>query len=119
MTATASAAAEFMAFVDLYAGLVDMEAILRGDGGGLAFPSEPSQRYALTIGLGMRSRDARAAHHAFRWIADRASGEWAQLFAMDLFRQMRAHGQMGELAQLVQQDEQLQGFLREYRSLLM
>lgn len=115
----AAAEAEFRAFTDLYAGLVDMEAILRGSGSGLAFPSEPSQRYALTIGLGVRAKDAAQAHHAFRWIAERAGGEWAQLFAMDLFRQMRARGQMGELAQLVKQDEQLQGFMREYRSLLM
>jgi MoxR-like ATPase len=114
----AAAAAEFLAFIELYAGLVDMEAILRGDGADLAFPTESSQRYALTIGLGARAQDAQAAHRAFRWIADRAGGEWAQLFAMDLFRQMRARGQMGELAQLVQQDERLQGFLRDYRSLL-
>jgi MoxR-like ATPase len=114
----AAAAAEFRAFVDLYAGLVDMEAILRGDGAGLPFPTESSQRYALTVGLGVRAQSAQSAHNAFRWIATSAGGEWAQLFAMDLFRQMRARGQMGELAQLVQQDEALQGFLRDYRGLL-
>lgn len=114
----AAAAAEFAAFVELYAGLADMEAILRGDGAALAFPAEPSQRYALTVGLGLRARDARAAHHAFAWIAERAGGEWGQLFAMDLFRQMRARGQMGELAALVQQDDRLQAFLRDYRGLL-
>ncbi|NTU85948.1 MAG: MoxR family ATPase [Chloroflexales bacterium] len=112
------AAAEFRAFVSLYATMVDMEAILRGDGAGLAFPSEPSQRYALTVGLGVRARDARQAHSAFRWLADAAGGEWSQLFAMDLFRQMRARGQMGELAALVKEDERLQAFLRDYRGLL-
>jgi MoxR-like ATPase len=113
-----AAAAEFRAFVEVYAGLGDLEAILRGDGAHVLFPSEPSQRYALTVGLGMRARDAAQAHSAFRWLCERASGEWAQLFAMDLFRQMRARGQMGELAALVSTDEELQGFLKEYRSLL-
>lgn len=104
--------------MSLYATLVDMEAILCGNGAGLAFPSEPSQRYALTVGLGVRASDARQAHSAFRWLADAAGSEWSQLFAMDLFRQMRARGQMGELAALVKEDERLQAFLRDYRGLL-
>lgn len=112
------AAAEFRAFVAVYAGLADLEAILRGDGAGAGFPSEPSQRYALTVGLGIRARDAAQALNAFRWLTERASSEWAQLFAMDLFRQMRGRGQMGELAALVAQDEALQSFLKAYRSLL-
>jgi MoxR-like ATPase len=113
-----AAAAEFRAFVSLYGGLVDMEAILRGDGADLAFPSEPSQRYALTVGLCVRARDAAQAHAAFRWLAAQAGPEWVQLYALDLFRQMRARGQMGELAALVQQDAQLQAFMRDYRALL-
>jgi MoxR-like ATPase len=113
-----AAAAEFRAFVEVYAGLADLEAILRGDGASAQFPSEPSQRYALTVGLGVRAKDATQAHNAFRWLCERASTEWAQLFAMDLFRQMRARGQMGELAGLVAQDTALQGFLKEYRALL-
>jgi hypothetical protein len=113
-----AAAAEFRAFVSLYETLVDLEAILRDDGAGLAFPSEPSQRYALTVGLCVRARDARQAHAAFRWLAENASPEWVQLYALDLFRQMRARGQMGELAALVKQDERLQGFMRDYRALI-
>ncbi len=113
-----AAAAEFRAFISLYASLVDLEAILRGDGAGLAFPSEPSQRYALTVGLGVRARDAKQAHNAFVWLSAKAGSEWTQLFAMDLFRQMRARGQMGELAGLVAQDERLQVFLKEYRTLI-
>lgn len=113
-----AAAAEFRAFVEVYAGLGDLEAILCGDGGSILFPSEPSQRYALTVGLGIRARDAAQAHSAFHWLCERATPEWAQLFAVDLFRQMRARGQMGELAALVGRDEALQGFLKDYRSLL-
>lgn len=110
-----AAEAEFRAFVSLYDALVDMEAILRGDGAGLPFPAEPSQRYAITVGLCVRAQDAQQAHSAFRWLADQAGPEWVQLYALDLFRQMRARGQMGELARLVKDDERLQGFMRDYR----
>ena len=113
-----AAAAEFRAFVSLYGTLVDMEAILRGDGAGLLFPTEPSQRYALTVGLCLRAHDAQQAHHAFLWLSEQASPEWVQLYTTDLFRQMRARGQMGELAQLVRQDERLQAFLTNYRQLM-
>lgn len=113
-----AASAEFRAFVSLYANMVDMEAILRGDGVGLLFPTEPSQRYALTVGLGIRAATAQQALHAFAWLSETASPEWVQLFAMDLFRQMRGRGQLGELAQLAQTDERFQSFMREYRQLL-
>jgi hypothetical protein len=113
-----AAAAEFRAFLVLYGDLVDLEAILRGDGADLAFPTEPSQRYALTVGLGIRASDAQQAYNAFRWLSGQASSEWIQLFTMDLFRQMRARGQIGELARLVQQDAQLQEFLKVYHALL-
>lgn len=113
------AAAEFSAFISLYATLVDIEAVLRGDGAGLDFPAEPSQRYALTVGLCLRARNARQAYNGFVWLADQSSPEWVQLFVIDLFRQMRARGQMGELALLVKQDERLQSFLKEYRQLLV
>jgi MoxR-like ATPase len=113
-----AAAAEFRAFVEVYAGLGDLEAILRGVGSAISFPSEPSQRYALTIGLSVRARDAEQAYTAFRWLREQASTEWVQLFALDLFRNMRTRGQMGQLAALVAQDTALQNFLKDYRALL-
>ena len=114
-----AAAAEFRAFLAIYENLPDLEAILRGDGSGLIFPEEPSQRYALTIGLCARARDASQAAVAFGWLAERANSEWVQLFGVDLFQQMRARNQMGELARLVQSDERLQAFLQHYRGLLV
>jgi MoxR-like ATPase len=114
-----AAAAEFNAFIAIYNGLPDLEAILRGDGSGLQFPDEPSQRYALTTGLCLRARDAGEAYRAFGWLVERASNEWVQLFGIDLFRLMRSRGQMGELARLVGQDERLQAFMAEYRQLMM
>jgi MoxR-like ATPase len=113
------AAAEFYAFVQLYTTMIDLEAILRGDGSNIAFPGEPSTRYAVTIGLCARARDARQAHQAFCWLSDKASAEWVQLFSIDMFRQMRARNQMRELAELVRQDDRLQHFLQAYRQLLV
>jgi MoxR-like ATPase len=114
-----AAAAEFRAFVSLYEALVDMEAILDGRGAGLAFPAEPSQRYALTVGLCVRAQSARQAHAAFVWLAEQAGPEWVQLFVLDLFRRMRARGQMGELAALVKEDARLQSFMKDFRSLTL
>ncbi len=112
------AAAEFRAFIDLYATMVDMGAILRGDGDSLPFPAEPSQRYALTVGLCVRAQDAAQAHNGFRWLADKATPEWVQLYVLDLFQQMRARGQMGDMARLFQQDSRLQAFMQDYRRLM-
>ncbi|NTW00360.1 MAG: MoxR family ATPase [Oscillochloris sp.] len=112
------AAAEFRAFIDLYANMVDLDVILRGDGSELAFPTEPSQRYALTVGLCVRSQNAIQAYNGFRWLADKASPEWVQLYVLDLFQQMRARSQMGDLARLFQQDARLQAFMQDYRKLM-
>jgi MoxR-like ATPase len=112
------AAAEFGAYIRLYRSLPDLEAILAGRGERIVFPAEPSVRYATTIGLTVRAEDAARAHNAFRWLADRAATEWVQLFAADLFRLLRDRGQMGILAQLVQQDVRLQQFFQEYQEVL-
>ena len=112
------AAAEFEGFVQVYDVLPDLEPILAGRGQDKAFPQEPSSRYAITVGLTMRSETAEQALHAFRWLSQQATPEWVQLFAVDLFGRMRTRGQMGVLAELVGKDPQLQAFLREYRELV-
>lgn len=110
--------AEFDAFVKLYEKLPDLTRIFMGKGDTIGFPSEPSVRYATTIGLAVRAGDATQAYNAFSWISDVATAEWVQLFVVDLFRQMRLKGQMGALAQLVQQNEQLKGFLKDFQGLV-
>jgi hypothetical protein len=110
--------AEFAAFVKVYQSLPDLTRIFMGKGDGLPFPSEPSVRYATTIGLAVRASDANQAYNAFTWISQAATVEWVQLFAVDLFRQMRLKGQMGTLAQLVQQNEELQKFMKDFQGLV-
>ena len=112
------AAAEFAAYITLYETLPNLVPILQGNGSAIAFPKEPSVRYATTTGLTVRAEDADRAYNAFNWLSDKATAEWVQLFAVDMFRVMRSKGQMGALAKLVRQDSKLQKFLEDYRELV-
>jgi hypothetical protein len=113
-----SVATEFNAYRALYTSIPDLEHILQGIGDDLPFPTEPSLCYATTIGLTSRAKDAQAAYHAFRWLVKRGSPEWVQLCAIDLFRLMRAKGEMRRLMDLIKQDEQIRQFLAQYQQLL-
>lgn len=109
---------EFAAFVKVYQSLPDLERIFMGKGDAISFPKEPSVRYATTIGLAVRAESANQAYNAFTWIAQAATAEWVQLFAVDLFRQMRSKGQLGILAQLVQKTPELQNFIKDFQGLI-
>jgi MoxR-like ATPase len=52
----AGAAAEFRAYCQLYNTMPDLNPILEGRGSSIPFPSEPSVRYAATLGLTVRVR---------------------------------------------------------------
>ncbi|MBE9228906.1 MoxR family ATPase [Phormidium sp. LEGE 05292] len=112
------AEAEFQAYVALYRALPNLTLILEGQGDRIAFPTEPSARYATAIGLTVRAADANQAYNAFTWLSQKATAEWVQLFAIDMFRVMRSKGQMGTLAKLVHKDAQLQQFLKEFQQLV-
>lgn len=112
------ASAEFAAYVSLYDALPDFAPILAGRGESIAFPQEPSARYALVVGLTVRARNADEGAHAFRWLVERASAEWVQLFASDLVRVLRSRGELGRLATLLASDARLGRFISDYRALL-
>lgn len=112
------AEAEFRAYLELYRTLPNLTPILEGNGDRIDFPAEPSTRYATAIGLTMRAADANQAYNAFTWLSRVATAEWVQLFATDMFRVMRSKGQMGTLAKLVQKDDRLQRFLKEFQQLV-
>ncbi|ARV59890.1 ATPase [Nostocales cyanobacterium HT-58-2] len=111
-------AAEFNAYIKLYENLPNLTQIFLGEGDRIKFPSEPSVCYATTIGLALRAADANQAYNAFTWISQVAAMEWVQLFATDLFRSMRSKKQIGILAQLVQKDQTLQKFIKDYQELI-
>ncbi len=110
-------AAEFTSFINLYDNLPNLAPILEGNGEGIAFPNEPSARYATAVGLTIRVTDANQAYNAFTWLNKNASSEWVRLFAVDLFRVMRSKGQFGMLVNLAQKDPDLQKFLHEFQQL--
>lgn len=113
-----ASASEFLAYLQVYESLPALEPILEGKGDGIGFPKEPSARYATAIGLTVRARTAERGYHGFRWLSDKAPAEWVQLFVVDLFRTLRAAGQMGALATLVAKDAKLREFLQNYQELL-
>lgn len=113
-----AAEAEFTAYIELYRSLPNLTPILEGNGDRISFPTEPSTCYATAIGLTVRAADANQAYNAFTWLSRVATAEWVQLFAVDMFRVMRSKGQMGALAKLVQKDNRLQKFLKEFQQLV-
>lgn len=113
-----AAASEFLTYLKLYETLPSLEPILEGKGDKIGFPSEPSARYATTIGLTVRAGNAERGHAGFRWLTSKAPAEWVQLFVVDLFKKLRAAGQMGALATLVARDPEVQKYLEAHRELL-
>lgn len=114
----AAAAAELHAYLEVYQALPDLDRILQGQGEAVAFPVEPSARYATVIGLTLRTSNAEQGYHALSWLAHIAAAEWVQLFASDIFRRMRSIGQMGTFASLVMADDTLQVFLQAYERMI-
>jgi len=111
-------AAEFAAYIAVYDSVPDLTSILEGDGAAIAFPAEPSVRYATTIGLTLRADSPQQSLNGFRWMADSAETEWTQLYAIDLLRLARVRGQVGIIATLAQSEPRLQRYFKDYTDLL-
>ncbi|GAB4196514.1 MAG: MoxR family ATPase [Roseiflexaceae bacterium] len=109
-----AAGSEFYAYVEVYERLPDLAAILRGAGEAVAFPEELSVRYATAVGLATRATSAEEGYHALRWLTRSATAEWVQLCAVDLFRAMRAHGQMRALRTLIATDPALREWIEAF-----
>ncbi len=109
-----AAAGEFLAFLQVYETLPNIAAILAGKGGAISFPREPSQRYAVTIGLSLRATTSDSIKHAFGWLLAKSGAEWCQLFVHAVEERATASGQIGLLATLVAQDERITRFLRGF-----
>lgn len=112
-----AAASEFDAFCEVYSALPGIDAILGTGGANLAWPDEPSARYALTLGLALRADSAKKAVAGFGWLVDRATPEWVQLYAADVAWRLRGKGQMGVLATLSKQEPRFMTFIGEYAGL--
>jgi MoxR-like ATPase len=111
------AAAEFEAFLKMYAKLASIDDVLAGQGETIRFPDEPSARYAVTIGLALRAQSSDQALAAFRWLTS-GGAEWVQLYMSNLIAQMRARGQMGTLSACLRDEPAFGEFFRDYQDLM-
>lgn len=112
------AQAEFDAFLGVYALLPVMDRILQdGSTPDDVWPTEPSARYALVLGLAQRADDPTKALAGFRWLADVASPEWVQLFADDVTNRMRAKQRLGVLATIARDEPRFREFVDAYAAL--
>ena len=110
-------AAEFGAFVALYAKLPDVSGILSGKKTP-AFPREPSVRYALVLALTTRGKSGEQALNALKYLADSAPPEWTQLYAADAIPFLRRMGQLADLARLLRSEPSMATFLKDFRELI-
>jgi hypothetical protein len=111
------AAAEFYAFLEVYALLPSLEPILAGTSTA-SFPSEPSAQFAITTALATRAKTAKEAVAAFRWVARGAPRDWLALMANDLRLTMQSRGQVGAFAQMLMQDKELREAAQAFQVLL-
>ncbi len=86
-----AAALEFEAFEAVYRKLPDLDAIAAGRKG-VAFPDEPSVRYAVTIGLAIRATDPERAQNVIEWSSKNAPSEWFQVLTTDILKSSREAG---------------------------
>ncbi len=110
--------AEFKAYIAVYKSLPQLEVILAGEGDAIPFPSEPSVRYATTVGLAVRAKDDSEGYNGFSWLSRVATAEWVQLFVVDMCRQMRAIGKLGALAIMAKKDKKLSKSIAQVRELI-
>jgi hypothetical protein len=112
----AGAAQEFAAYLRLYKRLPDIEQILAGKGDKVQFPTEPSVRYAVVIGLALRAADAEQAYNGFRWLLDKASTEWIHLYGIDVMQAIRGKSkeQQRRLLTKTRDDPKLKRFIDAY-----
>lgn len=109
-----AAAGEFQSFLGVYQNIPDLALILAGQGDGIGFPREASQRYAVTIGLSSRALKSEAVKNGFSWLLARAGAEWCQLFLHTVEERALKNGQIGMLATLVKEDARISRFLRAF-----
>lgn len=114
----AGAAAEFGAFLKIYSKLPDLGLILSGEADKVPFPSEPSQRYAVTVGLGMQSETAEHGLRCFEWLNSNAQAEWIQLYMMHMLPRVQRKGQQGKLVMAIQKNPDFLAFFEKYQQLL-
>jgi hypothetical protein len=108
-------AAEFVAFLEIYRTLPDIDRVLTGRGTDLHFPPEVSVRYATVIGLLARMHEVPQYEHALRWLVlCDVPAEFLAYFVSSLVRLTRQRGHFGVLAGRIAQDPQLASVMQRF-----
>ena len=110
-------AAEFKAYRDLKDELPDLTPILEGKGKGIAFPTEASQRYAVTTALALRTQNVGQGKHVLNWLSHKAPGEFLQVATSIVVKTLQAKNLYLELASVVADDEIIMASLRHITEL--
>lgn len=110
-------ATEFYAFLDIKGSIVDLDKVVKGNIG-IAFPDEPSMRYANIMALVSRCDNTDKTINGFLWLINQAPMEWVQLFAGDVFSLARDRGLLSEIHQAFLENDHLNRFLEEFTDLL-
>lgn len=110
-------ATEFYAYLEIIEQTPNLDKVVKGQFD-VAFPEEPSLRYATIMGLVARSGKAESAINAFHWLVDKSPAEWVQLYATDLFPLLRKQKKLEPVHQALTSDPKLSEFLTDFSSLL-
>jgi hypothetical protein len=114
-----AAATEFQAWTQIYEKLPNLDAVLCGKGKSIAFPREPSVRYAATIGLAVRAADADRIEQALYWLIAKADPEWIQLFLHSKLDTAKSDGTLGRISSVIAKEPRIKEILAAYHSLLI
>ena len=110
-------AAEFKAYRDLKDELPDLTPILEGRGKSIAFPTEASQRYAVTTALALRTQNVEQGKSILNWLSHKAPGEFLQVATSIVVKTLQAKNLYLELASVVADDEIIMASLRHITEL--
>lgn len=112
-----SAAAEFYAYIELIDNIPDIASIVNGKKKP-GFPEDVSLRYATVMSLVAQSTTVEYALNALRWLVEKASPEWVQLYATDAFPLLREKNLMADVQTLIMKEANLKDFLVNYARLM-
>lgn len=105
---------EFYAWLKVYEKIPDLTKILNGTGGKLSFDKEPSTKYAIILGLALRSNTSEYLKNSIEWLSNKAEAEWIQMFIHALQDSGHLNENKGILAQSISKNKSLKKFISEY-----
>jgi hypothetical protein len=112
-----SAAAEYYAYIELIESIPDITAIVAGKKKP-EFPEDVSLRYATVMSLVAQSTTVENTLNTLRWLTEKASPEWVQLYATDAFPLLREKSLMDQVQALIMKEKNLKDFLVSYAQMM-